>query len=70
MPLACSSQRLTKRQTKPSRFIIFLPCSRMRFSVRLAIRRASIFVIAPTFSLIDMPLSLRITSRSGSTSPP
>ena len=50
MPLACSSQRLTKRQRKQSRFIIFLPCSRMRFSVRLAIRRASILVIAPTFS--------------------
>ncbi len=59
-----------KRHRMPSRFIIFLPPSRILFSVRLAIRRASMRGSAPTFSLIDIWLSLRMTSMSGSTSPP
>ncbi len=48
----------------------FLARSRHALSVRLAIARAITLVSAPTFSLIDMPLSLNTTSMSGSTSPP
>ena len=70
MPLACSSQRLKKRPASDCLGMARLARSRQLLSVRLASRRASILVNAPTFSLIDMPLSLRITSMSGSMSPP
>ena len=70
MPLACSSQRLKKRPAKDCFGIARLARSRTALSRRLASARDIIRVIAPTFSLIDMPLSLNTTSMFGSTSPP
>ena len=71
MPLACSSQRLTKRHRNAPRF------SRAAWRPRACGSACgwpsgapASWSVAPTFSLIDMPLSLRITSMSGSTSPP
>ena len=70
MPFQCSSQRLTNFAAglclSPSSF---LPPSRIALSVRLPVRRPSMRVTPPTFSEIDIWLSLRITSRLGSTEP-
>ena len=71
MPFQCSSQRRTKRAV--GRFLSpssFLPPSRIAFIVRLDIMRPSILVRPPTFSEMDIRLSLRITSRFGSGSMP
>ena len=72
MPFQCSSQRRTKRAGPLLRLSprIFLPPSRIAFSVLLPVMRPSMRVRPPTASLIDMRLSLRITSRSGSSSMP
>ena len=72
MPFQCSSQRRTKRAVPLLRLSpsSFLPPSRKALSVLLPVIRPSILVSPPTASLIDMRLSLRITSRLGSSSMP
>ena len=71
MPFHWPSQRLTKRAgglfLSPSSF---LPPSRRALRVLLPLMRPSMRVSPPTASEIDMRLSLRITSTSGSVSMP